>query len=190
MARLDKWRSHSTIGSWHEVAKDRAFRFYSRSNEAGEVWMFADYRIDGIVSREHKLLPMDSGNELSGKLANRTALELPLEKMPEFEAGWWLKPWQAEMYTQAVAEWRRKYYVGWLELFREVEGKDPTPAESDEMLVEAGVTLAKVEPVLLWHLLGIDTDYSRIERDISPPSWMRGWNSVEEVWREHKQIAG
>jgi len=70
------WRMVSTLGSWHTVATNKAFRYYLRVNEIGERAYFADYRIDNLVSRHHRVKDADEANQTLLKLTRAQLAEL------------------------------------------------------------------------------------------------------------------
>lgn len=79
----DRWRLVSLLGSWHIVSRCKAYRFYVRINQDGEVFYFADYRVEDLVSRHHKLLSFEDGIDASFKIANQTAIDLTREELAE-----------------------------------------------------------------------------------------------------------
>jgi hypothetical protein len=86
MPLKDKWRMVSALGSWHKVAANKAFRFYIRINQNGEKWCFADYRIDDLVSRFHRLEQLDGqGIEPSWRAANTKVLNMTREQLADLE---------------------------------------------------------------------------------------------------------
>ena len=97
-----RWRNWSTIGTWYKVEGGNAFRFYARVNEAGEVWLFADYWRNGQVVRWNRLLPIEN-NELSYRLAYNTALVFDDDGLAELRErrsgeGWLFSEQQARVY--------------------------------------------------------------------------------------------
>ena len=79
----DKWRLFGLLGSWHQCSKRNAFRFYVRVNQHGEKWYFADYRVEDLVSRHHKLLSFDESIDTSFKIANQLAIDLTREELAD-----------------------------------------------------------------------------------------------------------
>ena len=79
----DKWRLYGLLGSWHKCSKRNAFRFYVRVNQHGEKWYFADYRVEDLVSRHHKLLSFDESIDTSFKIANQLAIDLTREELAD-----------------------------------------------------------------------------------------------------------
>lgn len=82
MAKMH-WKMVSLLGSWHKVSAQKAFRFYVRENQLGEKWFFADYRIDDLTSRFHKLGPISEGGDVCSCRANTAVLDMTREQLAE-----------------------------------------------------------------------------------------------------------
>lgn len=79
-----KWRMVSTIGPWHQCSKRNAFRFYHRIDLiTGQEFYFADYRVEDLVSRHHKLKSAEEGIQASFTIANQTAIDLTRSELAE-----------------------------------------------------------------------------------------------------------
>lgn len=82
-----KWKMVTTIGPWHKVAHNKAFRFYLREHkEHGVKAWFADYRIDDLVSRHHFVRGFGYRLDESALIANRLLLEMSREDLTELDS--------------------------------------------------------------------------------------------------------
>ena len=85
MAR--KWKLYGLLGSWHKVAKHRKFRFYIREHRVtGQRFYFADYRIEDLTSRHHRIGRFEKGTlNPCFRKANTACLDMTRDELAELE---------------------------------------------------------------------------------------------------------